>query len=95
MIEAYSTVERWAKHFNDGDNEAVARLYMPDAVLWGTLAQDMTASQGDMKAYFLEAARLGLTVKLGAYAARTPAPDIAAIAGHYDLFRSLSGYATL
>ncbi|HEY0234322.1 MAG TPA: SgcJ/EcaC family oxidoreductase [Afipia sp.] len=95
MSEATTTVERWVKHFNAGDGEAVARLYTPDALLWGTLSRDITASPDNMRAYFIEAARLGLTVKLGVYAARSFAPDIAAIAGHYDLFRSLDGRQTL
>lgn len=94
MSEAYATVERWAQHFNAGDSEAVARLYTTDAVLWGTLSQDMTVSPDRMTAYFREAARLGLTVELGSHTARLPAQDIAAIAGHYDLFRALDGRMT-
>lgn len=91
MSEATTTVERWAEHFNAGDGEAVARLYTPDAVLWGTLSRDMTASPDDIKTYFIEAAHLGLTVEFGAYAAQPLAQDIMAIAGHYDLFRELEG----
>lgn len=91
MSEAYATIECWARHFNAGEGEAVARLYIPDAVLWGTLSQDLTLSPDSMTAYFREAARLGLTVSLGPHTARPLAQDIAAIAGHYDLFRTLDG----
>lgn len=95
MSDSTTIVERWAEHFNAGNSEAVAHLYTPDAVLWGTLSQDMTVSPDGIKAYFLEAARLGLTVKFGSYTARSIAADIAAIAGHYDLFRELKGRAAL
>ena len=93
MIEAYATVERWEAYFNAGDREAVARLYTSDAVLWGTLSTDMTASTEGMKAYFLAAAQLGLSVRLGAYAGKALSDDITVIAGHYDLFRTLDGRA--
>lgn len=95
MSDAATTLEQWAERFNAGDGEAVARLYTSDAMLWGTLSRNITASPDGMKAYFLEAARLGLTVKLGAHMARTLAQDVTAIAGHYDLFRELEGRATL
>ncbi len=95
MTEAYTTIERWADYFNAGDGEAVAALYTPSAVLWGTLSRDMTVSPDGMKSYFSDAARLGLTVKLGAYAAQALTQDIAAIAGHYNLFRALEGRVTM
>ncbi|MBX9711460.1 MAG: DUF4440 domain-containing protein [Xanthobacteraceae bacterium] len=89
MIEAYATVERWAVHFNAGDSDAVARLYTQDAALWGTLSRDITARPDDMKAYFVAAADLGLTVKLGGYEGQALSGDVVAITGHYDLFRTL------
>ncbi len=95
MTEAYATIERWAMHFNAGESEAVTRLYTPYAALWGTLSQNITASAGDMQAYFIAAARLKLTVRLGTYVALSPAEDIAAITGHYDLSRTRDGCVTL
>ena len=95
MIEAYACVERWARHFNASESDAVARLYVPDAVLWGTLSQDLTISPQDIKAYFTEAARAGLTVRLGAYIARSLSGNAAIIAGDYDLFRTLNGQSIL
>ncbi|RTL52573.1 MAG: SgcJ/EcaC family oxidoreductase [Bradyrhizobiaceae bacterium] len=93
MSEAYTTVERWAAHFNAGDSEAVAHLYTPDAVLWGTLSQAITATADSMLTYFIAAAKLGLTVSLGDFRIQSPASDIAVISGHYDLYRTLSGRA--
>ena len=91
MREAYTTVERWAAYFNAGDSEAVARLYTPDAVLWGTLSQEITASPDGMLAYFVAATELGLTVSLGGFTTQSPASGLAVISGHYDLFRTLDG----
>jgi uncharacterized protein (TIGR02246 family) len=95
MSEAYITLERWAEHFNAGDSNAVARLYTPDAVLWGTLSREITATAESMLAYFIAAVELGLTVRLGDSEAQALARDIAVITGHYDLFRTLDGHATL
>ncbi len=95
MSEAYKTVERWAEHFNAGDSGAVARLYTPDAVLWGTLSQEITATPDAILAYFVEAADNRLTVSLGNSKAQVLTRDIAAITGHYDLFRTLDGHAAL
>jgi hypothetical protein len=44
MSEAYTILERWGQAFNTGDADAVARLYAPDATIWGTLAQYLTTS---------------------------------------------------
>jgi uncharacterized protein (TIGR02246 family) len=91
MHEAYATIERWALNFNTGDAEAVARLYAADAVLWGTLAQELTTSPETITAYFRDAARLALSVELKTYIARALSPATAIVAGHYDLFRTLGG----
>jgi hypothetical protein len=65
MTEAYAVVERWGETFNEGDADAVARLYAPAATIWGTLGQHLTTSPADIRTYFIEAARAGLRVKLG------------------------------
>lgn len=95
MSEAYTCVERWAEHFNAGDSVAVARLYTPDAVLWGTLSQEITATADDLLAYFVTAAELGLTVRLGNSRVQAPSGDLAVITGHYDLFRTLDERRTV
>ncbi len=95
MSKPSTTIPRWEAHFNAGESEAVTRLYTPDAVLWGTLSQDMTATARDMRAYFNAAADLGLTVKLGAYALQPLSDDIVAVTGRYDLFRTLDSRVTL
>ncbi len=91
MNEAYTTVERWAAHFNAGNSAAIARLYTPDAVLWGTLSHQITDTADDMLAYFIGAAELELTVSLGDFKTQSPVSGIAVISGHYDLFRLLDG----
>lgn len=95
MPKAYATIEQWAHHFNAGNSAAVAGLYAPDAMLWGTLAREMTTSPEAIGAYFAEAARLGLTARLGAYAQRDLAETATMIAGSYDLFRTYDGKAIL
>jgi hypothetical protein len=57
MTEAYAVVERWGETFNEGDADAVARLYAPAATIWGTLGQHLTTSPADIRTYFIEAAR--------------------------------------
>ncbi len=93
MTGAYATIEQWAHHFNSGDSAAVAALYAPNAVLWGTLAREMTTSPEAIGTYFAEAAGLGLTVRLGACAQRDLSETATMIAGSYDLFRTHGGKA--
>lgn len=91
MTGAYATIEQWVHHFNNGDSQAVAALYAPDAVLWGTLAKEMTATPAGIETYFTEAARLGLTVKLTSFTQQDLADTAAMICGSYDLFRTGNG----
>ena len=42
MRDPYEAVREWERAFNSGVGDAVARLYTPDAVLWGTLAKELT-----------------------------------------------------
>jgi|SRR5271169_4523807 len=95
MYEAYAVVERWAKSFNEGDADTVARLYAPGATIWGTLAQYLTASPADIKTYFLEAARAGLGVKLGPHVLSAVSETCTIIAGHHEFTRSTNGQTTI
>jgi uncharacterized protein (TIGR02246 family) len=88
MHEAYAVVERWGQTFNEGDADAVARLYAPGATVWGTLAQKLTTSADDIRTYFAEAARAGLRVKLGEHVASTIAGTAAIDTGHYEFSRT-------
>lgn len=91
MREPYDTVREWERAFNSGVGDAVARLYAPDAVLWGTLAHDLTTSPHDIRNYFIDAALAGLRVRLGDHILRTMSASVAIDAGHYDLFRTRDG----
>lgn len=91
MREPYDIVREWERAFNSGVGDAVARLYAPDAVLWGTLASELTTSPHDIRSYFIDAALAGLKVKLGDHILRTTSSNVAIDAGHYDLFRSRDG----
>ena len=91
MREPYDTVREWERAFNGGVGDAVARLYTPDAVLWGTLARELTTSPQDIRRYFIDAALAGLKVKLGDHILRTSSGSVAIDAGHYDLFRTRDG----
>ena len=64
MRDPYEAVREWERAFNSGVGDAVARLYTPEAVLWGTLAKELTTSRHDIRAYFIDAALAGLKVKL-------------------------------
>ena len=91
MHEAYGVVRQWEHAFNTGVGDAVARLYAPDAVLWGTLAAGLTTSPHDIRSYFIDAALAGLKVRLGEHVLRAVSGAVAIDAGHYDLFRTRDG----
>jgi uncharacterized protein (TIGR02246 family) len=88
MQEAYAVVERWGQSFNEGDADAVARLYAPDATIWGTLAQKLTTSAENIRTYFAEAARAGPRVKLGEHVASLVSGTAAIDTGHYEFSRT-------
>lgn len=91
MDEAYGAVKRWAETFNAGDAEATAALYAAGAVLWGTLGLRLTTSRADITTYFAEAARAGLTVKLGEHTLSQISQACAIDAGHYEFTRVTGG----
>jgi uncharacterized protein (TIGR02246 family) len=91
MPEPYITVERWAQAFNAGDASAVAALYVPDAVIWGTLGQTLTTTPQDIKSYFVEAARTGLKTTLGQHVVSQISENCIVDTGHYDFIRSTGG----
>lgn len=95
MREPYDTIREWERAFNSGSGEAVARLYAPDAVLWGTLAGELTTSSHDIRSYFIDAALAGLRVKLGDHVLRNASANVAIDAGHYDLFRTRDGQSAM
>ena len=95
MAEAYATLERWARGFNDGDASAVAALYAPDAVIWGTLAQTLTTTPQDIETYFVQAARAGLKTTLGQHVASRISDACVVDAGHYDFTRVADGQAVV
>lgn len=91
MRDPYDAVREWERAFNSGVGDAVARLYTPDAVLWGTLARDLTTSPYDIRGYFIDAALAGLKVKLRDHVLQTMPGGVAIDAGRYDLFRNRDG----
>jgi uncharacterized protein (TIGR02246 family) len=88
MREPYDTVLEWERAFNSGVGDTVARLYAPDALLWGTLASELTTSPHDIRSYFIDAALAGLKVRLGDHVLQTVSGNVAIDAGHYNLFRT-------
>ncbi|KQW21263.1 hypothetical protein ASC80_14260 [Afipia sp. Root123D2] len=88
MREPYDTVLEWERAFNSGVGDAVARLYAPDALLWGTLASELTTSPHDIRSYFIDAALAGLRVRLGDHVLQTVSGSVAIDTGHYNLFRT-------
>jgi|ERR1700676_3299347 len=95
MSKAYVTVERWAQSFNEGNSDAVAGLYAPEATIWGTLGQSLTTSAGHIRDYFIEAARAGLRVKLGAHVSSPISETCAIDTGQYDFSRTAVGQTTI
>jgi uncharacterized protein (TIGR02246 family) len=91
MSEAYNVVKRWAEAFNEGRAAAIAALYVPDATIWGTLAQNLAASPTDIQTYFSEATRAGLKVKLGPHVLSPISETCAIDAGHYEFTRPADG----
>lgn len=91
MNDAYATVQRWERAFNDGDHGAVAALYAPGAILWGTLASTLIITPDAIGTYFAEAARAGLKVTLGEHASIAISGTSVVDAGHYELVRLRDG----
>ncbi len=94
MNEAYVIVERWAQFFNEGNADAIAGLYAPEATIWGTLAQSLTTSPEDIRTYFVEAARAGLRVKLQEHVSSAISETCAVDAGQYEFSRNVDGQTT-
>ncbi len=94
MDEAYAVVKRWETAFNAGDADAMTGLYAPSATLWGTLAQEMTASTADIRNYLQQAIRSGLKVRLGAHLLQPVGGDGAIDCGHYEFSRAVDGKMT-
>ena len=42
----------WAQAFNDCNPEKLATLYLPDAVLWGTVSQTVISTPAGVRQYF-------------------------------------------
>jgi hypothetical protein len=76
---------------NEGDADALAALYAPDATLWGTLGQYLTTSPADIRTYFAEAARAGLRVKLGPHVLSPISETCVIDAGHCEFTRGPAG----
>lgn len=91
MDDAYATVQRWEHAFNQGDHDAVAALYAPDAILWGTLAPQLITTPAAIRTYFAEAAGAGLKVALGTHASTAVSETCVVDAGHYELTRLRDG----
>jgi uncharacterized protein (TIGR02246 family) len=88
MQELHAVVEQWAQKFNEGNAEAIARLYSRGSTIWGTLAQRLITSDEEIKGYFAAAARAGLRVKLGEHASSLISETSAIDTGHYEFSRT-------
>ena len=50
--DAQQVVVKWSKAFADGDAEAVAKLYAPDALMIGTLGKMVLTKPEEIRKYF-------------------------------------------
>jgi uncharacterized protein (TIGR02246 family) len=50
--DAYQVVAKWGKAFTDGDVDAIAKLYAPDALMIGTAGKIVLTKPGQIHAYF-------------------------------------------
>ena len=57
--DAYQAVAKWDKAFSEGDADAIARLYAPDALMIGTFGKVVLTQAEQVHKYF-EAAFKGL-----------------------------------
>ena len=95
MNEAHCIVESWTQFFNEGNADAIASLYAPGATLWGTLGPSLTRSSGEIRSYFIEAARTGLKGKLAGHVLSAVSETCAIDAGQYDFARTADGQTTI
>jgi uncharacterized protein (TIGR02246 family) len=95
MQELHAVVEQWAQKFNEGNAEAIARLYSRGSTIWGTLAQRLITSDEEIKGYFAGAARAGLRVKLGEHVSSLVSETSAIDTGHYEFSRTADGEASI
>lgn len=50
--DAQQVVAKWSKAFTDGDVDAIARLYAPDALMIGTLGKAVLTKPEQIRQYF-------------------------------------------
>lgn len=50
--DAQQVVAKWSKAFTDGDVDAIARLYAPDALMIGTLGKVVLTKPEQIRQYF-------------------------------------------
>jgi uncharacterized protein (TIGR02246 family) len=55
LHEVGAATEQWASTFNQGDPSAIVRLYLEDAVLWGTVATELLTGWQAIRDYFARA----------------------------------------
>ncbi len=55
LHEVGAATEHWAHTFNQGDPSAITRLYLEDAVLWGTVATELLIGWQAIRDYFARA----------------------------------------
>jgi uncharacterized protein (TIGR02246 family) len=82
--EVLAAIEAWIAAFDARDPARIAALYAPDAVLWGTVSQEIRTTPDDVLAYFRESAttRPRLRMQLGECHVRMLG-DAACVSGAY------------
>lgn len=53
--EALRVLDRWTKAFAESDVDAIADLYAPDALFFGTGSKTLVTQPGDVRTYFEQA----------------------------------------
>lgn len=92
LRDVAAATQRWIQAFNAGDPAAIAALYHPEAVLWGTTAPSLITTPQGLYQYFEGhcAAESPPTISLGAQRVRVYA-GTAINTGSYTLHTRVDG----
>ena len=87
-----AAVQAWAAAFNECSAEKAASLYAPEAVLWGTVSQELISTPEGIRQYFARACASATPpqVALGEQVVRTQG-DGAVSSGTYTFALSVQG----
>ena len=89
--EANAVVERWSAAYSSNDPEAIAKIYMSDAILLGTVSPIMSEGTDAIVKYFTPTKGTGNKNTLGERRTIVLGDNAVVVAGFYEFTRMQDG----